>query len=853
LPDQKKNKAKFSLAGRIKSNAVAISKDEKNMSGILRLLLVIVFATFASAVQAQDFFTAVSPATAKQIGKPYLQATHYRVVKININLAQQSLRAAPKLNHVKNAAGKLISIPMPDGSKHTYRIYENGTMHPALAAKFPEIRTYNGYGVTNPKEFVKLDFTPLGFHAMILSPGKTAVFIDPYQFKKTNYYMVYKRSDFMTNKTTKCNVNNTTASFNHFKQHAVGIDYSTCFLRTYRLAVAATAEYTAFYGSQALALAGQITTINRVNGVYETDLGVTLELIANNNNIVFTIPYPPGVTPYTSGDSFAMINQNPPNIDFVIGAGNYDIGHVFDRNVSSSGLAGLGVVCNISAKAEGVTGSDSPVGDPFDIDYVAHEMGHEFNANHTQNNPCNRNDATAVEPGSASTIMGYAGICAPNVQLNSDAYFNGINLQEIGTFVTMGAGNTCGVPTVIPAAPIVSLPANISIPISTPFALTGMAAGAGSANFTFTWEQQDNGISAQPPAPTATIGPNFRSITPTLDSTRYLPGLASLASNGPFTWEVLPSVSRTMNFRVSVRGNTAGGSCNAYQDMTVTSVAAAGPFTVTYPTAAGIVWLRNSAQTVTWNVANTTSAPISAALVDIFLSQDGGLSFPVTLAANVANNGSYLLTIPATSTNTGRVMVRASSGNFFAVSSNNFVIQGYGSPVITLAVRNPQNTTEAYLFYSTLGVPQAPTFNLSGVPGAVLTLDAPNNRFIVSNIINATSYNNVNVIGTDGIDQYPSNTFSIPGVLTAPILTVADRNPFLGTQAFIYYSSISDTPAQGYVVNGIPGATVNIDTSHGRFVVSNIPTPRQINNVTIAATDGFGLYTSNAVTIPNIL
>ena len=336
-------------------------------------------------------------------------------------------------------------------------------------------------------------------------------------------------------------------------------------------------------------------------------------------------------------------------------------------------------------KAGGVTGGGSPVGDPFDIDYVAHEMGHQFGANHTQNNSCNSNSATAVEPGSASTIMGYAGICSPNVQSNSDDHFHGVNLQEIGSFIT-GSGHTC--PVVIPltnSAPIVTSTnaAGVTIPASTPFALSVIATDVDANTLSYCWEQMDNATGfTMPPSATSTGGPNFRSLSPATSPTRYFPNLPDVLAGSSPTWEVLSSVSRTMDFRVSVRDNSAGAGCTDHADITINIDGSSGPFLVNYPSNTGITWAANSSETVSWNVSGTDNAPVACANVDVLLSTDGGLTFPIVLISNTTNDGSQTVIVPGVvTTNTARVMVICSNGTFFDVSNNNFTITSNTSPV----------------------------------------------------------------------------------------------------------------------------------------------------------------------------
>jgi len=692
------------------------------MTRSLLLILILTCSGIVNAQKTANLWNEIPEADIEMNGIRYISASKYKTFRLNLDMLSQILVAAPlEFTPVAQMTKTYIQLPDPTGKLITFDLVESPVLEAELAIQHPNISTFTAYDIEGRGYYAKLDYTPQGFHAMVIAPEGKTFFIDPFSFgSNLTDYIVYYRKDFISTiqKTFVCEVDDYLPMAERSNAPDLKSAYGTCELRTYRLALACTGEYAQFHGGTVNgALAAQVTSMNRVNGLYEKDLAIRMNIISNNNLIIYTNA---GSDPYTNNNGGTMLTENVNNLGTVIGNANFDIGHVF--STGGGGIAGLRVVCG-TGKARGVTGSAAPIGDPFDIDYVAHEMGHQFGANHTQNNNCNRNSATAMETGSASTIMGYAGICAPNVQNNSDDYFHNISLQEIGAFIT-GTAHTCPVKTPLANnGPTVTVSAaTVNIPRSTPFSLTATGVDPNATNvLTYCWEQMNSQTSTQPPVATATGGPNFRSFDPSTSPTRYFPSLSALASNGPFTWEVLPSVARTMAFRVALRDNAPGGGCTASANVTVNVDGNSGPFEVTYPTATGISWAGNSTQTVTWNVANTTNTPVSCANVDILISTNGGQTYTVLLS-NTPNDGTQSITVPNTPSTTCRIMVRCANGYFFDISNNNFTITGatfdYTLNVsnLVLAVCQPNNAVFNIQIGAIGGFSNTVNLTVSGLP-----------------------------------------------------------------------------------------------------------------------------------------
>ncbi|MDZ4711010.1 MAG: zinc-dependent metalloprotease family protein [bacterium] len=664
------------------------------MRSALRFTLIAI-ALITLAMSCESFisnklFAGTSPAVWSDIregsfnikGERRIVPANYRTVKSNLPELRSLLQNAPFefTDRAKNSP-LIIELPMPNGSMSKFSVSEYNIMESELAAKFPETKTYNIKGIDDPYATGKIDVTAAGFHGMVLSV-RGNYFIDPYSSNEKEIYISYYKDELASTQQFEC-FTEANATDEHGINFTQGSFTTGSELRTYRLAMASTGEYTTFHGGTVvLGMAAITTAMNRVNGVYEKDLAVRMVLIANNDLLVYTTA---ATDPYTNNNGNTMLGQNQTNIDQVIGPANYDIGHVF--STGGGGVAFLGCVCSNGAKARGVTGLPSPTGDPFYIDYVAHEIGHQFSGNHSfnsQQSACgggNRNAGTAWEPGSGSTIMGYAGICgSDNLQSNSDALFHTGNFTEMVIFTQLAAGSTC--PVITPTGnthPNVTVPASgFTIPVGTPFQLTGSATDAENPNsLTYIWEEMDLGPAGSPSNPTGTA-PIFRSFRADTSSTRIFPRLSNLLANNTVTGERLPTYTRTLSFRLTVRDNAIAGGGVDYSLVEFNADQTAGPFLVTQPNT-NVTWNSNVTQTVTWNVANTTAAPVSVANVNIKLSTDGGNTFPTMLAANTPNDGSQPVTVPSLNITNARIKVESIGNIFFDLSNTNFTITNTSS------------------------------------------------------------------------------------------------------------------------------------------------------------------------------
>ncbi|AZA82496.1 hypothetical protein C1637_08120 [Chryseobacterium lactis] len=647
---------------------------------IKQLLYFWIFIVSISLGKAQDFFTKINERSVNaKSGDRMIQPEKFITYKLDVAAMKTYFNSVPELsdNDSKNKAPVII-LPMPDGTKAKFKIWKSSVMAPKLTNEFPQLVTFTGQGVDDKYATIKLDFTELGFHAQIKSVMTGDVYIDPYAKNDFGNYIIYKKNDLINQSPIICGTKDKKSQLEKKTAQKSVTPSVGNQIRVFRFAVACTGEYArAATGlaspTVAQTLSAIVTTVNRVNGVYEQEVAVRLVLVPNETSIIFTDP---DTDPFNGNDTDSiLIDESQTQIDARIGTDNYDIGHTF--STGGGGLAEFGI-CDPDLKAQGITGKSNPVGDPYDIDYVCHEVGHQFWGPHTFNattGSCgegNRDAEAAVEPGSGITIMGYAGICGNVNDLagNSIPIFHTRSFQSITTAVQSA---TCPVTNPVSnTAPTVNAGTDYTIPKGTPFKLTGSATDTENNALTYCWEQNDNGPEGDWNTPTGNAA-IFRSFMPVTVPYRYFPRLTDIINNTTTKGEILPSYGRTMEFRLTARDNNAGCGGVANDDAIITVDGNSGPFRVTAPSTA-VSWMGNSSQTITWDVANTTAAPVSCANVSILLSTDGGLTYPTTIVASTPNDGSETITIPDVNTTQARIMVAGAGNVFFNINPVNFRI-----------------------------------------------------------------------------------------------------------------------------------------------------------------------------------
>ncbi len=808
----------------------------------------------------------------------------FKLFNVNIEPLRQTLFSI--VGNRSNLHSTIISLPNAAGEMEEFEVYEASNFETDLQSRFPEIRAFSGKGITDRSATLKLSISPQGIQTMVFRTEKENEFIEAYS-KDHTVYAVFKsqRNKGLLPWTCSTPEEKLSSDLNTQVTNSGITARSGGDLKTMRLAQSCNGEYANYFGATSAAQVGLVlaafnATLTRCNGVYEKDLALHLNLIANTTDVIY---YNTATDPYSTTLSQWNL-QLQQTLTSVIGSANYDIGHMFGASGGGGNAGCIGCICvdpatsSSLAKGSGITSPNDgiPQGDNFDIDYVAHEVGHQLGANHTFSHSL---EGTGVnkEVGSGITIMGYAGITNQDVASHSIDIFHQASIAQIQTNL---ASKSCPITTNISAnnvTPVVAAVSNYTIPISTPFALTGSATDANPGDvLTYCWEQNDNSTTSgnsSVASATKLTGPNWLTFYPTTSPIRLFPKLSTILA-GLFVTpvnpggdaianiEALSSVSRTLNFRLTVRDNSPYSSTapikvgqTQFTDMAISVTNTSGPFGVSSPNTA-VSWAALSSQTITWTVNNTTASPVSCANVNILLSTDGGNTWPITLLANTPNDGSAIATIPNNPTTTARVKVESVGNIFFDISNSNFTITGAAGPDFdfnnpaanNISCNGPTSSaiTLGTISYSGYTVP----INLSatGVPaGTSISFGTNpvipgNNTIVTLNNTNSLSPGNYDITIT-GISGSLTHTRvisfivlpgTVPVILTQPVSqSVCDGNNAsftvvasgnitnyqwqLSTDGGTVYNNISLANADTYT---IAGATVALSNYMYRVIIN---------------------------------
>lgn len=607
---------------------------------------------------------------------------------LDINQLKSALQAAPvSKTGLAIRSAVIIDIPGLDGKFERYSVYETSNMAPELAAQFPDIKSYRGTSVNASGKTISFGLSPKGVNIIIFSPGQRPTVVEP-ATKDSSVYLVSPAAPEMLSKISNLECHTQENNSGNTARVYPNDNTNDKKFRTYRLAATTDGEFSEYYGgTKANSLVAINNLMSYINPVYERDLSIHMNLVANNDQIIFLDKT---TDPYSTFTSAQTLDQEiKTTLDNTIGSGNYDLGMLFSNQNTKGGKASLiGSVCNGGAAYAGAVGlTSAPEGFIYAM-IVAHEMGHLFGANHTFSRPENVNiiivnlpeTGANREPGSGTTIMGYPGVTGTYdvADKHSDQFLH-YSISQINSYI-----KTTSCATIVQMSnnpPTVNAGNDYTIPKGTAFKLTATASDPDNNNLTYSWEEAD----ISPPNPifvltgnytfpdrNSTTTPNFRVFPPVSSPTRYFPPLKEVLEGSLYsTWNMTSDVARNMKFISLVRDNAPEGGQTATDEAIVSVDASTGPFKITslslnqnYPS--------GSAHLLKWNVAGTNAAPINTQNVNILISTDGGATF-TPLVSNTANDGEEMITIPSTPSKKAFIIVE-SVGNIYYAASPAFAI-----------------------------------------------------------------------------------------------------------------------------------------------------------------------------------
>ncbi|MBM3158822.1 MAG: T9SS type A sorting domain-containing protein [Bacteroidetes bacterium] len=785
----------------------------------------------------------------------------------------------------------VITVPNAIGKLEQFEVVEASNFEPTLQRQFPNIRAFSGKGIEDPAALLKISYSPEGIQTTVFRADAINEYVEKYS-QNGNTYAVFQTIRRKGDLPWLCSTPDQQLALGVNNQvYLQRIESNAGQLKTMRLAQSVTAEYSNYFGAFSaaqvnLVLAAVNATMTRTNGCYEKDLAVHLNLVPNTTSVFY---YDPLTDPYSPSSQMNLWNnQLQSTLTAVIGEANYDIGHLFGATGGGGNAGCIGCVCVDGQKGRGITSPADgiPQGDNFDIDYVAHEIGHQLGANHTFSFGLELGGLHNKEVGSGITIMGYAGITSFDVAPHSIDIFHFQSIQQVQDNL---ATKTCPVTTSLAgtnATPVIAALTPYTIPISTPFELTGSATDANTGDvLTYCWEQNDAANSTVTGAnsvafPTKLVGPNWLTFPATTSPTRIFPRLATilagLSVTGPLpggdaiaNTEALSSVDRILNFRLTVRDNAPYSSTapirvgqTAYSDVAITVSSAVGPFLITSRNTAATL-TAGTTETLTWSVNGTTGAPTNTANVDIYISTNGGTTFTL-LIPNTTNDGTESFTVPNTPSTTVRFKVKATNNVYFDINNANLTIipppfgftfnttvpataacpapatmgitlgtasnGGFTGNVTLSASGNPAGTTVSFS-PGTIAVGESTTVTLSGAN----TLNAGTYTIVVTGVTTGAPNQTANL-------SFTVNAGNGPAITTQP----ANQSACLGNNASF---TIASTGTYQWQVNTGSGFANISGATAATYTVSGVTASMSGNTYRCIVAGQCGNATSSSATL----
>ncbi len=706
-------------------------------------------------------------------------------VVLNQKGLMQVLKTGPALSN----KGKEFTLFFPN-EKHqleAFNLKQIPLFSPEIAQQYPQIKAYSGQSKTRKNVRIRITLSPKGISGTMRTPSGM-VFLQPKK-EAEGEHIYYQRKEslskeiglpFCRTAAASALLKDQQALISQKNKRAVGV------LKTYRFAVVGTAEYTQFWGddddsngtNQEDALVAVANTVNRMNEIFEVDLGLRLELVTTASMLYTDTTTDPFTGSFNSEIQTTLTRE--------VGEANYDLGHLFHRGQASGDAGSVGNVCQNGAKgsafsAHPFTATNGSGGsfltDYFDIDYVIHEVGHQFGALHTfshDTEPFGYNS----EPGSGATIMSYAGIInGQNMQRHSDPYFHFNSIKNINDYLNT---KSCQANiTTTNEIPVVNAGQDYIIPKGTAYTLSAVATDTDA--LTYCWEQLDSGqVRAGDFGPNLLSGSTNRSLLPSASAQRTIPRMSSVLA-GNLTevnptigsaWETVSLVERSLRWGVTVRdrdqANPDGVGFTAQDEMNIRVEGSAGPFRVNSQDDASVLWLSGANEQITWDVANTNQAPVNTSLVNIYLSLDAGASFPILLAENIPNNGTAYIEVPGQISSTqARIKIQAKDNIYFAVNRVNFTIQerAFALPFVQAekTVCGLASATYAFRLQQYQGDTAAVSLAVSGLPSGVTAV-------LTQSVLNTNGAQASLELNTDGTS---TGTYSLTLVGTVGNTVVA--------------------------------------------------------------------------------